>query len=250
VGYKIFGNGAQIGTTSTTAYADSGLAASTTYSYAVSAFDAAGNNSAPSSTASATTLAVADTIPPTVSISAPSNGATVSGVITISANASDNVGVAGVQFKFDGQNIGPEIALPPYTLQVDTATTNNGSHTITATARDTSGNTTTSAPVMVTVNNGVIDTTPPTVSITQPLNGALVTRRSVVTITANASDNVGVTKVEFYISGTLLGTTNTAPYSIDWQVPAAKNKTYSIQTKAYDAAGNTSTSNIVTVTAQ
>ena len=94
------------------------------------------------------------------------------------------------------------------------------------------------------------DTTPPSVSITSPVNGGTISRGSTVTIQAAASDNVGVTKVEFYIGNNLRCTDTTAPYSCSWNVPSAKNKTYTLQAKAYDAAQNVGTSTQVTVTAK
>jgi hypothetical protein len=90
-----------------------------------------------------------------VSITSPTSGATVSSTITISATASDNVGVAGVQFKLDGANLGAEVTTAPYSISWNTTTTSNGSHTLTAVARDAAGNTGTSAAVTVTVSNGV-----------------------------------------------------------------------------------------------
>ena len=95
-GYKVFRNGNQVATPTTTAYNDTGLTANTTYDYTVSANDAAGNDSPKTAVVSAKTLA--DTTAPTVSLTAPANGATVSGTINVTANASDNVGVVGVQF--------------------------------------------------------------------------------------------------------------------------------------------------------
>src|SRR5207248_6346726 len=65
-GYRVFRNGAQIATTSATSFTNQGLSPSTTYSYAVAAFDAAGNLSAQSSPANATTPAPPDTTPPSV----------------------------------------------------------------------------------------------------------------------------------------------------------------------------------------
>jgi hypothetical protein len=96
----------------------------------------------------------ADMIPPAVSITAPSPGATVSNTITVSANASDNVGVAGVQFKLDGNSLGMEDTTNAYAVSWDTTTATNGSHILTATARDTAGNITTSSTVTISVNNG------------------------------------------------------------------------------------------------
>ena len=86
-----------------------------------------------------------------MSITAPANGATVAGTIAVSASAADNAGVAGVQFKLDGANLASEDTSSPYSVGWDTATSSPGTHTLTAVARDTSGNTTTSAPVTVTV---------------------------------------------------------------------------------------------------
>ena len=140
----------RIAQTTSTTYTDSGLAGGTYY-YRVKAEDAAGNLSPASNEASAT--ATTDTTPPTVSITAPSAGTTVSGSISVSANASDDVGVAGVQFKLDGANLGAEDTTSPYSITWDTSTAANGSHTITAVARDTSNNPTTSAGVTVTVDN-------------------------------------------------------------------------------------------------
>ena len=100
----------------------------------------------------AVSAGAADTTPPSVAMTAPSAGATVSGAITVSANASDNVGVAGVQFKLDGQNLGAEDTTAPYSATWNTATASNGSHVLAAVARDAAGNTAT-ASVTVTVNN-------------------------------------------------------------------------------------------------
>ena len=92
-----------------------------------------------------------DTTPPTVSMSSPANGATVSGTTTVSASASDNVAVAGVQFLLDGNNLGSEVASSPFSMQWNTATSTAGTHALAAIARDTSGNKTTSASISVTV---------------------------------------------------------------------------------------------------
>lgn len=103
----------------------------------------------------ATTPPPGDATPPTVSITAPANGAIISSqsVTMISASASDNVGVVGVQFKVDGLNLGAEGAAAPYSVAWNTAQVANGTHTITAVARDAAENTATSAVVTVTVSN-------------------------------------------------------------------------------------------------
>lgn len=94
-----------------------------------------------------------DSIPPSVTITNPVNGDTVSGTVAFAATATDNVGVVGVQFKVDGGNLGPEDTTPPYSVPWDTTATNNGTHTLTATARDAAGNTG-EQQITVTVQNG------------------------------------------------------------------------------------------------
>jgi hypothetical protein len=133
-----------------TTFTDTGLAAGTYY-YKVRAEDAAGNIGPASNEASA--LVTADSSPPSVSITAPSAGATIGGVVTLAASASDDRAVAGVQFRVDGANLGSDDLASPYTASWDTQGELNGSHSLTAIARDSSGNTTVSAPVSVTVGN-------------------------------------------------------------------------------------------------
>jgi len=99
-----------------------------------------------------------DTTPPAASITSPASGATVSGTTTLSASASDNVGVVGVQFVVDGANAGAEDMTSPYSVSWNTTTVASGSHTLTAVARDAAGNRTTSAPVTVTVSNAASST--------------------------------------------------------------------------------------------
>jgi beta-lactamase superfamily II metal-dependent hydrolase len=90
------------------------------------------------------------------------------------------------------------------------------------------------------------DTIAPTTSITAPANGATVSGTTAVN--ANASDNVGVTKVEFYLDGVLKSTDTTSPYSWSWDTTTATNGSHSLTSKAYDAALNVGTSSAVSVT--
>jgi hypothetical protein len=94
-----------------------------------------------------------DTTAPTVSITAPGAGSTVSGSVTVSASATDNVGVAGVQFKLDGTNLGPELTAAPFSMSWNTTTSGDGTHSLVAVARDVAGNRMTSAAVLVTISN-------------------------------------------------------------------------------------------------
>jgi hypothetical protein len=96
--------------------------------------------------------AVADTTPPTVAITAPANGAVLSGTnVPVSATANDNVGVASVQFRLDGFNFGAARTTTPYSFNWDTTLSANGPHQLTAVARDLASNQSTSAVVNVTV---------------------------------------------------------------------------------------------------
>jgi peptidoglycan/xylan/chitin deacetylase (PgdA/CDA1 family) len=92
-----------------------------------------------------------------VQVTAPTAGSSVSGAsVPLSASASSNNGVAGVQFKVDGQNIGSEATTAPYQTTWDTTSAGNGAHTVTATGRDNDGTLVTSASTQVTVNNPVV----------------------------------------------------------------------------------------------
>ena len=79
----------------------------------------------------------------------------------------------------------------------------NGTHNVTAVARDAAGNVTTSAPVSITVSNAAPDTVAPTVSVTAPAAGATVSGS--VSLAATAADNVGVAGVQFKVDGTNVG---------------------------------------------
>ena len=94
-----------------------------------------------------------DTTAPTVSITAPGNGTTVFGTVPFRANADDDNGVASVTFFVDGVQVDTADAISPYSINWNTTTVADGSHTLTAVARDAAGNTTTSAPVTVMVAN-------------------------------------------------------------------------------------------------
>ncbi len=102
-----------------------------------------------------------------------------------------------------------------------------------------------------TINVTAADTTAPVTSITSP--AANTTVSGTITITANATDNVGVTKVEFYVDGVLKGSDTTAPYSFAWDTtnggthPCNGPHTHVLTTKAYDQVGNVGTSSSVTV---
>jgi hypothetical protein len=126
-----------------------------------------------------------DTTNPTVSLTAPADGATVSGSVDVDASASDNVGVASVQFTVDGASIGTDTSAP-YSVSWDTRSVTNGSHTLRAIARDAAGNSATSAPVAVAVSNG---TPPPggSVSLVAQRTAAQTTSSTTLAVTVPAT---------------------------------------------------------------
>lgn len=128
-----------------------GLQADTLYHYRVESRDAAGNLSV-SRDFTFTTLAAGDVTPPVVGVTAPLAGSTVSGTLTVSAQATDDVAVAGVRFELDGGALGIEEAQPPFETSWGSTATIDGPHTLRAVARDAAGNIATSS-VTVTVKN-------------------------------------------------------------------------------------------------
>ncbi|TMJ07624.1 MAG: hypothetical protein E6G99_06185 [Bacillati bacterium ANGP1] len=205
--------------------------------------DAAGNKGV-----SAPVTVRVDNTPATVSIGEPGNGQTVSGVVTVKAAASDASGVAVVQFLRDGVELARDTTAP-YEALWDTQTVGNGPHTLQARAQDNAGNIGESAIVLVTVSNGpppTSDTTPPTVAITSPDGSAPVS--GTITVTANASDNVAVAGVQFFVDGALLDQDTTAPYAVSWDTMRVANGSYTLTARAQDTSGNPATSPPVAVT--
>jgi hypothetical protein len=215
------------------------------YTLTSKAYDAAGNVGASAAVAVTVNNTVADTTAPTTSISSPVNGSTLSGTVSVSTNAADNVGVSKVELYVNNILQATDTAAP-YSFTWNTAAVANGSYTLTSKAYDAAGNVGASAAVTVTVNNAVADTTAPTTSISSPVNGS--TLSGTVSVATNASDNVGVSKVEFYVNNALQATDTTAPYTFTWNTAAVANGSYTLTSKAYDAAGNVGVSAAVTVT--
>ena len=135
----------------------SALTDTTLYHYRARSRDAAGNLAMSGDF----TFTTKDGTLPTVSVTAPAAGATVSGTVTMTATAADNVGVVNVQFMRDNVNFGAADTTAPYSISWDTRTATNGAHTLKAVARDAAGNVKTSATLTVTVTN---DTTAPVIS--------------------------------------------------------------------------------------
>ena len=180
------------------------------------------------------TAAAPDTTPPSVSVTAPTAGATVTGTLSVAATATDTVGVVGVQFRLDGGNLGVEVTAAPYAVAWNTATVVDGTHALTAVARDAAGNSTTSAAVTVTVNN---DATPPTISAVTA--SAISASGATITWTTNELSD---SQVEYglttaYGNSTALETSAVTTHSQGLSGTAA-GTVYHYRVKSRDAAGN------------
>jgi hypothetical protein len=244
-GYFVYRGGVQIAdVTWQRSYSDTGLAPSTSYSYTIAAHDAAGNRSNPTQPVSATT-ASNDPTPPVVSMTAPANSATVSGTLTVSASATDNVAVSAVQFKLDGANLGSPVTGtgPSYAISWNSTSTANGSHTLTAVATDAAGNTASSS-VTVSVNNVL---TPPVIS---GISATSVTS-SGATIVWNtdksADSQVAYGTSSSYGFTTTLNQSQVTSHSVNLSGLAAST-TYHYQVLSRDAQGSLATSGDFTFT--
>lgn len=182
-----------------------------------------------------------DTTSPSVSWTDPANGSTVVGQTTLQASASDNVGVANVEFFLDNVRLGSD-ATAPYTFSWNAAAATAGSHELKARAYDACGNAANSSKATVNV---VLDTGLPSVSITTPAAGAKL--RGTTTVAAIAADNTGISRVELYLDGNLLGTDSTAPYSLSWNTASAAAGAHTLLAKAFDTSNNQGTSAPVSV---
>ena len=161
-----------------------------------------------------------DTTPPTVSIASPLSGAVLAGITNVQGTATDNVGVTKVEFYLDTQLMATGSS-GSFLFSWETTAAANGSHALTVKAYDAANNVGQAA-ITVSVNNPVIaDTTPPTASITSPVNGATVNASTKINVAA--SDNVAVVQVCIYIDGVKVYTGSAAPYTYNWNTKKASS---------------------------
>jgi hypothetical protein len=212
-----------------------GSSANGNYTITVTAKDAANN----SSSSSVSVAVNNDTTPPTVSIGAPANGAIVVGTVTVSAYASDNVGVTSVAF-YDGDSLICTVTGMPFSCLWNSAAVADNVHTISVLAKDAANNSSTSS-VNVTVDNAA-----PTTTFVTPRNGdTIVTGQYTVQI--NASDNFSLSLIELFIDGTPVASSSvsstTGTLSYRWSTAKLRGN-YNLTARSTDAAGNVSTSTV------
>ena len=196
---------------------------------------------------STTTVAPADTTAPTVSIANPLSGSTVSGTVTVNANASDNVGVSRVDLKVNGTVVATDSS-GPYSFAWDSKGVANGMNSLVAVAYDAAGNVASSAAVSVNVSNTtavapVADTVAPVLTIANPVSGAVSGNVDVI---ANASDNSGAAgiKLSIYIDGSLKASGTGSSLVYRWNTRKIASGIHTVQAVARDAAGNTTTKTV------
>lgn len=184
-----------------------------------------------------------DTAAPTVSITNPAAGSTVSGLITVDVAASDNIGVSRVELLANGKLVASDNSAP-FGFSWGTTTVADGSATLTAYAYDAAGNSASRA-VQVTVANATSaapsptpseDSLAPVARISNPGQGALVSGN--VSVLANATDNVGVKRLQLYINNKLVSSANGSSLNYRWNTSKIAKGTYTIVLDAFDAAGN------------
>jgi subtilisin family serine protease len=195
----------------------------------------------------AAALGTVSVSPPAVSISSPANGATVSSTVSVQGGATSSSGIASMQFLVDSQQVATASA-SPFAFSWNSATFANGTHTLTVNAYDSLGNMGT-ASVSVNVSNTVVkDTTPPAVTITQPVNGATISSvtkaNGNLQISVSATDDTGVSQVSIYVDGALKCTDTSSPYTCNWNTKKVSSGTHIIAATAWDLAGNTASASI------
>lgn len=190
------------------------------------------------------TVAVPVDAPPTVALTAPTSGQSFlegSG-ITLAATATDDLGIHRVQFLVDEVLVATDLTSPYAVSYFLPQVTEDTAMSVVAVAVDTGGNSSRSAPAVITVRS---DTTPPTVAIQSPAAGAVFLEGDVIAIQVTAFDNAGVSRVEFGAGGTVLGSDTTAPYQWSYRVPddyaEGGRRSLALTATAYDPSGLSAT---------
>lgn len=184
---------------------------------------------------------VIDSTAPSATLTSPGAGTQVGGTLAIAASATDNVGVARVEFRVNGSLIASDSSAP-YGVSWNSNSVANGAVSVSAVAYDAAGNASPASQVSVNLAN-VADTTAPVARITSPANGAVVSGR--VQVNCSASDNIGVTQMSLVIDGKTVASSTSSSISYRWSVSRKlASGPHSIGCQASDAAGNVGTNSI------
>lgn len=188
---------------------------------------------------------------PSVNIFSPTGGSTVSGLVEVEVNATDNVGVSEVSLYANGLYVGTDTTAP-YQFSWDSSQIADGSVTLSATAIDAAGNEGVSSDVNVTVKNTIEqveevvdepveevieDIAAPTVAISNPADGSRVAR--VVKIDVSAEDDVAVANIRLFINGSMVSSVDGGSLSHNWNTNRESRGTYIIEAIATDTSNKT-----------
>ncbi len=236
-GYRVFRNGGAtpVATVSGTSYSDSGLTASTTYSYTVAAFDAIGNTSAQSSPAAEVTTQAADTEPPSVPAGLAGSAVSSSQINLSWSASSDNTSVTGYRVYRDGGST--PIATVTGTSYSNTGLAANTAYSYTVAAFDAAGNASaqSSPPLQVTTQS--VDGESP--SVPTGLSGTAVSSGQINLTWTASSDNIAVSGYKVFRNGAAAPVATVAGTSYS-DTGLSASTTYSYTVSAFDAAGNNS----------
>jgi len=224
-GYRVYRDGALIGTTTGTSFSDTGLAEYTTYVYRIVAYDAGGNESVPSSPLTATTV---DGTPPTVPSNLQGAAASTSRIDLTWTASTDNAGVAGYRVYRNGSEVGTASG----TSYSDTGLSEATSYSYTVAAYDAEGNLSSPCAAVAVYT---ADATAP--SVPSNLQGTAVSTSQINLTWTASTDNLGVTGYRVYRNGILVGSPAGTSYS---DTGLSEATSYSYRVLAYDATGNES----------
>lgn len=194
-------------------------------------------------------LAQKDTAPPipqpSISIAAPANNSTLSGIIQIAADVANAGATSSVQFLLDGSDFSAPDQTSPYSVNLDTTSIANGSHTLSA--KLTGNGQIVQAPTITVIVKNEAPLPTPTITITSPSNGAVLSGS--VNITASITNASPTSSVQFLLDGANLSSPDTSsPYSINFDTTSTANASHTISARLYYGAGKTIDATPITVT--
>ncbi|MBP8695902.1 MAG: SBBP repeat-containing protein [Syntrophobacterales bacterium] len=224
-GYRIYRNGTAVGTTASTSYSDTGLSEATSYSYAVAAYDAEGNESAQ---CGALAVYTADATAPSVPSNLQGTAISTSQINLTWTASSDNLGVAGYRVYRNGSLV----ASPASTNWSDTGLAEATSYSYRVEAYDAAGNASAQCGAVAV---STLDATAP--SVPSNLQGAAASTSQINLTWTASTDNVGVTGYKVFRNGSQVGMTASTSFS---DTGLAEATSYSYRVLAYDAGGNES----------
>jgi len=231
-GYDVFRGATKVGTVTTLAFTDTGLTASTSYTYTVKAHDAASNTSAASNAVTATTSASSDTTPPSAPTSLHTTAVTASSVALAWTASTDNVGVTGYRVYRAGTLLA---TLGAVTTYQNTGLTASTTYSYTVLAFDAAGNASAQSTSASATTQAAADTTAP--SVPTGLTGRAVSQTRISLTWKASTDNVAVKGYYVYLNDVALATTNTRFFT---HSGLTAGTTYNYRVSAFDAAGNNS----------